>query len=64
MQLFKSGNPTLTQKIFEKSHNAEAEINGTMTVRGAINKFGLAVLRCRSCGERSEAEAKEQSHSS
>lgn len=44
MQLFKSGNPTLSQKIFEKSHNAEAELNGTMTVRGAINKFGFLML--------------------
>jgi uncharacterized YccA/Bax inhibitor family protein len=44
MSLFKSGNPTLTEKIFDRSHSAEAEMNGTMTVRGAINKFGFLLL--------------------
>lgn len=44
MSLFKSGNPTLTEKIFDKSHSIEAEINGTMTVKGAINKFGFLLL--------------------
>ena len=44
MAIFKSGNPTLTQKIFEKSHSAEASLQGTMTVRGAINKFGFLLL--------------------
>lgn len=44
MSIFKSSNPTLSQKIFEKSHNIEAELNGTMTVRGTMNKFGFLLL--------------------
>lgn len=44
MELFKSGNPTLTQKIFDKSHSHEADIQGTMSVRGTINKFGFMML--------------------
>ncbi|MBP9214618.1 MAG: Bax inhibitor-1/YccA family protein [Chitinophagaceae bacterium] len=44
MNLFKSGNPTLSQKIFEKSSNAEAALQGTMSVRGTINKFGFLLL--------------------
>jgi uncharacterized YccA/Bax inhibitor family protein len=44
MSIFKSGNPTLSQKIFDKSHTIEAELQGTMTVRGAINKFGFLLL--------------------
>jgi uncharacterized YccA/Bax inhibitor family protein len=39
MALFKSGNPSLTEKIFSKSITADQE--GVMTVRGAINKFGF-----------------------
>jgi uncharacterized YccA/Bax inhibitor family protein len=42
MALFKSGNPSLTDKIFTKSLTAEHE--GVMTVRGAINKFGFIFL--------------------
>ena len=44
MELFKSGNPTLTQKIFDKSYSNEAELQGTMSVRGTINKFGFMLL--------------------
>jgi uncharacterized YccA/Bax inhibitor family protein len=44
MAIFKSGNPTLTQKMFDKSANIEASMQGTMTVRGAINKFGFLLL--------------------
>ena len=42
MALFKSGNPALTDKIFTKSISTGTE--GTMTVRGAINKFGFIFL--------------------
>jgi uncharacterized YccA/Bax inhibitor family protein len=42
MALFQSGNPTLSQKIFDRS---AAQLSGeTMTVRGAINKFGFLLL--------------------
>ncbi|MFC4231831.1 Bax inhibitor-1/YccA family protein [Parasediminibacterium paludis] len=44
MELFKSGNPTLTQKIFDKSYAHEAAMQGTMSVRGTINKFGFLLL--------------------
>jgi uncharacterized YccA/Bax inhibitor family protein len=44
MSIFKSGNPTLTQKIFEKSLSNDAALQDTMTVRGAINKFGFLLL--------------------
>jgi uncharacterized YccA/Bax inhibitor family protein len=39
MALFKSGNPSLTEKIFSKSLTAEQD--GVMTVRGALHKFGF-----------------------
>jgi len=42
MALFQSGNPTLSQKIFDRS--LESTDAGTMTVRGAINKFGFLML--------------------
>lgn len=41
MALFKSGNPTLSQKIFEKNLQADA---GVMTERGTLNKFGFLFL--------------------
>ncbi len=42
MNLFKSGNPTLNEKIFSKSiSNTQEE---TMTAGGAINKFGFLFL--------------------
>ena len=44
MALFQSGNPTLTNKMFDKSRTIEGEMNGTMTVRGTMNKFGFLLL--------------------
>jgi uncharacterized YccA/Bax inhibitor family protein len=44
MAIFKSGNPTLTQKMFDKSASIEADIQGTMSVRGTINKFGFLMI--------------------
>jgi uncharacterized YccA/Bax inhibitor family protein len=44
MAIFKSGNPTLTQKMFDKSIHLEANMQGTMSVRGAINKFGFLMV--------------------
>ena len=44
MSMFKSGNPTLSEKMFNRSLSHEQELSGTMTVRGAINKFGFLVL--------------------
>jgi len=44
MSFLKSGNPTLSEKIFNRSLSNEQELNGTMTVRGAINKFGFLLL--------------------
>jgi uncharacterized YccA/Bax inhibitor family protein len=42
MALFESGNPTLSEKIFNRSLNpADAEV---MTVRGSIQKFGFLLL--------------------
>lgn len=42
MALFQSGNPTLSQKIFDRSIDTT---NGeVMTVRGAITKFGFLML--------------------
>jgi len=42
MALFESGNPTLSEKIFNKSLGQAAE--GQMTVRGSIQKFGFLLL--------------------
>lgn len=42
MALFQSGNPTLSQKIFDRSVNAAS--SETMTVRGTINKFGFLMI--------------------
>ena len=44
MAIFKSGNPTLTEKMFDKSTVVMAENQGVMSVRGAINKFGFLML--------------------
>jgi uncharacterized YccA/Bax inhibitor family protein len=44
MAFFKSGNPTLSQKIFDRSASMEASLQGTMSVRGTINKFGFLLL--------------------
>ena len=42
MALFQSGNPTLSQKIFDRS--LQQQDAGTMTVRGAVNKFGFLLF--------------------
>ncbi len=42
MALLKSGNPTLSQKIFERT--LQAEDAGVMTERGTLNKFGFLFL--------------------
>jgi len=39
---FKSGNPALTEKLFQKSQ--VASLDNTMTVRGTMNKFGFLFL--------------------
>jgi uncharacterized YccA/Bax inhibitor family protein len=44
MSIFASGNPTLSQKIFDKSLKIEADNAGTMSVRGTMNKFGFLLL--------------------
>lgn len=44
MAIFKSGNPTLTEKMFDKSMGMGVSMQGTMTIRGAINKFGFMML--------------------
>lgn len=42
--MFKSGNPTLTEKMFNKSLSIESDMQGTMSVRGTLNKFGFLLL--------------------
>ena len=42
MSIFESSNPTLSEKIFNKSLSAQNQ--GTMTVRGSIQKFGFLLL--------------------
>lgn len=44
MAMFKSGNPTLTEKMFDKSLQLDANLQGTMSVRGTLNKFGFMML--------------------
>ncbi|HEX3024660.1 MAG TPA: Bax inhibitor-1/YccA family protein [Chitinophagaceae bacterium] len=44
MALFESGNPTLTEKIFNSAATRNAAIQGTMSVRGTMNKFGFMLL--------------------
>jgi uncharacterized YccA/Bax inhibitor family protein len=44
MALFQSGNPTLSQKMFDRSRTLEGQMQGTMTVRGTINKFGFLLF--------------------
>ena len=44
MAFFKSGNPTLTQKIFNAEATRNADLQGVMSVRGTINKFGFLML--------------------
>lgn len=42
MNLFKSGNPTLSEKSFEQTLSQSQ--GDTMTVRGTMNKFGFLIL--------------------
>ncbi len=42
MALFQAGNPTLSQKIFDRS--VDHTENGVMTVRGSIVKFGFLLM--------------------
>lgn len=42
MELFKSGNPTLTEKMFQSSLTGDPA--NVMTVRGTLNKFGFLFL--------------------
>jgi uncharacterized YccA/Bax inhibitor family protein len=44
MAIFKSGNPTLTEKMFDKTASMEATNQGVMSVRGTINKFGFLMF--------------------
>ena len=44
MALFESGNPTLTEKMFNKGLELDAARQGIMTVRGTINKFGFMLV--------------------
>ncbi|MBY0481105.1 MAG: Bax inhibitor-1/YccA family protein [Chitinophagaceae bacterium] len=44
MAIFKSGNPTLTEKMFDKSSTIDAANQGVMSVRGTINKFGFLMF--------------------
>lgn len=44
MSAFKSGNPTLTEKIFDKSLHENANAFGVMSIRGTLNKFGFLLL--------------------
>lgn len=46
MALFnsKSGNPTMSEKIFDKSLQQYDTTEGTMTVKGAMSKFGFLLL--------------------
>src|SRR4051795_8570428 len=42
MALFQSGNPTLSEKVFERSVGRTE--NGVMTVKGSIVKFGFLLM--------------------
>ncbi|TAF50415.1 MAG: Bax inhibitor-1/YccA family protein, partial [Sphingobacteriia bacterium] len=44
MALFKSGNPTLGEKFFDKGLSLQQSNAGTMSVRGTLNKFGFMLL--------------------
>ncbi len=44
MAIFKSGNPTLTEKMFDRSSSITAANQGVMSVRGTINKFGFLMF--------------------
>jgi uncharacterized YccA/Bax inhibitor family protein len=42
MALFKSGNPVISEKVFDKV--ASGQVHEAMTVRGTVNKFGAMFL--------------------
>ena len=42
MEIFKSGNPVLSEKRFEKT--VDRSNNDVMTQSGTLNKFGLMML--------------------
>jgi hypothetical protein len=44
MSLFKTGNPTLTEKIFDKTALETSKAFGIMTIRGTLQKFGFLLL--------------------
>ena len=44
MSTFRTGNPTLTEKIFDKSLHENAGAFGVMSIRGTLNKFGFLLL--------------------
>jgi len=44
MSAFRTGNPTLTEKIFDKSLHENSTAFGVMSVRGTMNKFGFLLL--------------------
>jgi uncharacterized YccA/Bax inhibitor family protein len=44
MALFQSGNPTLTDKAFNNSKTINIATEGSMTVKGTMNKFGFLML--------------------
>lgn len=44
MSAFKTSNPTLTEKIFDKSLHENAKAFGVMSIRGTLNKFGFLLL--------------------
>jgi uncharacterized YccA/Bax inhibitor family protein len=44
MSAFRTSNPTLTEKIFDKSLHANSTASGVMSVRGTMNKFGFLLL--------------------
>ena len=44
MSAFRTGNPTLTEKIFDKSLHENSTAIGVMSIRGTMNKFGFLLL--------------------
>ena len=44
MSAFRTGNPTLTEKIFDKSLHENSTAFGVMSIRGTMNKFGFLLL--------------------
>ncbi len=44
MSAFRTGNPTLSEKIFDKSLHENAQAFGVMSIRGTINKFGFLLV--------------------